>query len=393
MEPQMNAQRRKARPGQGFLAMARVGVHMLLHDRLKLFATVIGVVFAVVLSNQQLATLRGLLDKNTMLVRRAGADVWIAPPSTEILQPGELLPDSVLAVARETPGVAWAAPLLLAGGSVRLPSGGSEAVTLVGAELPALHGGPWNVVAGEPRDLGRPDALFFEDSEREKLGGINLGSVREVNGHRVQAVGFTVGLIPFGPSYAFGSWETVRELSHTANHLASLVMIGVAPGADPAGVVAAVSARLPDLRVMTRAQAEQRTVRYLLTTTSLGMTVGSGAFFAVLVGFIIVSLTMFSAVVDHLREFGTLKAIGATNLDLAKLLLAQALFIAGIGWLAGQSLIVLIIGAISSPRLPLSLPPSLMAVTLGGVILLCVFASSLGLVRLRKLEPAMVFRG
>jgi putative ABC transport system permease protein len=374
--------------------MARTGVAMLLHDRLKFLGTLLGVIFAVVLSNQQAATLMGLLDKNTMLARRADADIWIAPPSTELLQPtGEHLPDSLVSVARSTDGVAWAAPLLMGGASLRLPAGGSEAVTIIGAELPSLHGGPWNIVAGDARDLGRPDAVFFEDSEREKLGGLNLGSVREVNGHRVQAVGFTVGLIPFGPSYAFTSFDTAREILKIDNHLASFILVGVAPGENPNAVAERLRARMPERRVMVRAEAVQRTERYLLTQTAIGVTIGSGAVFAILIGFIIVALTMFSAVVDHMREFGTLKAIGATNGDLAKLLVAQALVVATVGWALGQSLVALMIRGITGPKLPMALPPKLILWTFIGMCVLCVLASSLALLRLRKVEPAMVFRG
>ncbi len=380
-------------PRRSFAAMARVGIAMLLHDRLKLVGTLVGVVFAVLLSNQQAATFFGLLDKNTMLARRSGADIWVTPPATESLQPGELMSDSTLVRARGTPGVAWAAPLLLAGGTVKLPSGGTEAIQIIGVELPARHGGPWNVVSGDPRDLTRPDAMFFEDSDREKLGGLNLGSVREVSGHRVQAVGFTVGLIPFGPSYAFTSFETAREITHTDNHLTNFALVGVAPGASPAQVARLLQERLPEQRVMLRSELERRTVRYVLANTSIGVVIGTGAFFAVVVGFVIVALTMFSAVIDHLREFGTLKAIWARNRDLAKLLIAQAVAIAGVGWLIGQSAVALLVRGITGPKLPMTLPPWLMAVTLGGVTLLCVAASSLALLRLRKLEPAMVFRG
>src|SRR5207245_826787 len=109
-------------------------------------------------------------------------------------------------------------PLLIGGTSVKLPEGGQKGVLLVGTELPALKGGPFNVVVGDPNALATRDAMFFEGSRREILGDLNLGSVREVSGHRAQAVGFTSGLLPFGPSYAFASFETARELLHRSNH-------------------------------------------------------------------------------------------------------------------------------------------------------------------------------
>lgn len=380
------------RPAHTFWTMARVGVAMLLHDRLKLLGILVGVTFAVVLSNQQLATFGGLIHKNIMLAQHGGADLWITPASTEQLVVGDLLSDSVMNVARTTPGVAWAAPLLLGAGTIKLPAGGSEQVQIVGVELPGLHGGPWNVVKGDPNGLAQADAMFFEDSDRERFGGLNLGSVREVNSHRVQAVGFTLGLVPFGPSYAFASFDTARELTHTDNHLENFVLVGLTPGTDQDRIAAQLQAALPEQRVMTQAEVERRTIRYLLRRTPIGVTFGTSALFGLIVGFVIVALTMFSAVIDHLREFGTLKAIGATNGDLTKLLVAQAIFCAVTGCLVGETLVSLMIRAISSPKLVMYLPPALMAGTFGVMIILCICASGLALLRLRKLEPAMVFR-
>src|SRR5207248_3724153 len=104
--------------------------------------------------------------------------------------------------------------------------GGTEQVQIVGVDLGMLKGGPWNIVAGRPRDLALPDAMFFEDSERERIGGLNLGSVRELNNHRVHVVGFTWGLIPFGPPYSFASFQLARELLKVEEHRVSFVMVG-----------------------------------------------------------------------------------------------------------------------------------------------------------------------
>ena len=170
------------------------------------------------------------------------------------LQPGKYLPDATLMEARTLHGVAWAEPLLYGGASVSLPSGGSEQVTLIGTRLPGLRGGPWNMVAGSARSLERPDTMIFEDSEREKLGGLNLGSIRELSGHRVYVGGFTWGLLPFGPSYAFAEYDTARTILHVDRDRTSFVLLGLAPGADPAAVQRALQARVPDALVLRREQ-------------------------------------------------------------------------------------------------------------------------------------------
>jgi len=372
--------------------MLRVGVRMMFYDKLKLAGTLFGVIFAVVLTNQQLGVFLGLLSKNTMFIDNAGADLWIVPASTQTLQGGKPLPMAALYEARTTPGVAWAEPLLFGGATVSLPGGGSEPVTLVGTKAPAWRGGPWNVVAGSVERLRRPDTMIFEDSERDKLGGLNLGSVREVNRHRTVVGGFTWGLLPFGPSYAFADFDYARVLMGMPSDETSFVLVGVAPGADRKEVAREVQARVPATQVLTSSDFRSRVLRYLLVSTGIGVTTGTSTAFGLIVGLVIVSLSMFSAVVDNIREFGTLKAIGCRNRDLAVLLLVQSTIYALLGSVIGLNQISLIAEGIRSPKLALILPWLAYAATPMVMVCLCGLASLLALFRIRSLEPAMVFR-
>ena len=373
-------------------AMATIAIRMMMHDKLKMIGILVGVVFAVLLTNQNAGTFLGLLAKNTMILDNSGADLWILPPGTMQLQPGKTIPDATLMQARVTPGVAWADPILFGGATVSLPGGGSEQVSLIGTRGPLFHGGPWNVVAGSKEALSRPDTMIFEDSEREKLGGLNLGSVREVNGHKIVVGGFTWGLLPFGPSYAFASFDLARELLHTDADRINFVLVRLAPGADAHRVRDDLRARVPDAKVMTSGEFRSCLINFVLTRTPIGTTMGAAALFGLLVGFIIVALTMFSAVVDNIREFGTLKAIGATTFDLAKILLVQSVIYAAFGSLIGLTVVSQVASAIRSPKMGMVLPPWLFGVTSLLMVVLCIVASSLSLIRLRKLEPAMVFR-
>jgi putative ABC transport system permease protein len=362
------------------------------HDKLKMMGTLVGVVFAVLLSNQQAGTFLGLLKKNTMFIDSAGADVWILPPNTETLAPGKYIDEAISRQARGIEGVAWAEPLLFGGGQIAIPGGSAEALTIVGTKLPGLRGGPWNMVAGSPEALAAPDTMIFEDGVRDTLGGLNLGSVREVNGRNVQAGGFTWGLLPFGPAYAFAEYDLARVLLHVDADRANFVLVGVQGGHDVAQVRAALADRFPDVKVVTAPDFARSTVRYLLVRSALGVTFGTSTFFGLVVGFVIVALTTFSAVIDNIREFGTLKAIGATNFDLAKLLLAQSVAYALLGSLVGLTLVTRVADGIRSPKLAVILTPELAVGTTIVMLILCTLASSFALVRLRKLEPAMVFR-
>jgi putative ABC transport system permease protein len=143
---------------------------------------------------------------------------------------------------------------------------------------------------------------------------------------------------------------------------------------------------------MTKAEFEASIRYFVLFKQSLGASIGASALFGVIVGFVIVALSMFSSVIDRLREFGTLKAVGATNGDLAVLLFGQSVAYAWIGSLVGLFLVARMAAAMRSPKLTLLFPPALTIGTVVGMTLICIFASTLALLRIRKVEPAMVFR-
>lgn len=371
--------------------MLSVGLHMMFHDKAKLVGTVVGVVFAVVLAVQQLSILFGLLDKNVMFIDNAGADIWIVPPGTDKLQPGSPMGNGVLDRARATEGVEIAEPLVFGGASLKKPSGGVEGVTLIGTTYPSFLGGPWNVVAGSRDALAQPDTVVFEDSEREKYGSLDLDSVRELSGRRVRVGGFTWGLLPFGPAYAFAELGLAREITGTPTDKMSFVLVKVRDGADVEAVRARLSERIPEQSAITR-QAYSRTVVLTLLRDQLGASFATSTAFGLIIGFVIVALSMFSSVLDNLREFGTLKAIGCTNWDLTFLIFGQAIVYALAGSLIGLGLATSAAEGIRGPKLVPIVPQLVFAIVPVTMILVCLVASTLALSRIRKLEPGMVFR-
>jgi putative ABC transport system permease protein len=372
-------------------AMVMVGLRMMLHDRLKMAGTVFGVVFAVVLSVQQLGILFGLLAKNTMVVENAGAEVWIVPPGTEFFQSGQLIPEWALSEARVTPGVRDAVPLIVTTASVLKPEGGTEPVTLIGAQAPYDVGGPWNIVAGSRQNLGQPDTMFFEYSQRHSLGGLTLSSMPEVNGRRVHVAGFTWGLQAFAPSYAFADIDLARELAQLPESKVHFVLARVDAGADPEAVAAELSTRVPVAEVRTAEEFSSSIVSSLLRD-QLGITFGTSTIFGLVVGIVIVALAMFSSVIDNLRQFGTLKALGAENRDLTRLVLVQAVSYGLVGSFIGLGVVAWLAELIRSPQLGVVIPAWLVLIVPVVMVGLCMFASILALRRIRRLEPGMVFR-
>lgn len=387
VRPPELAQPIHSRPGMWtrWRIMGSMGITLMFHDRLKLVGTLFGVVFAVVLGNFQAGTFMALVYKNVMLVDAAtNVDVWITPPGTQQIVGGKPLTDAQLNFARAMPDVDWAEGLLLQTGSVQLPNGGTEAVSLIGTRAPRFVGGPWNLVAGETQALLQPGAVIFEDSQREKLGGVNLGSVRELSGVKVQAVGFTWGLCPFAPCFAFAEQDLARTILKVKPDQHTFITVGVKPGADPEAVANALQAALPDTKVMTRRRFSDEIIHYLLTGTQIGVSFGMSTFMGLLVGLITVALSMFSSVIDNLRQFGTLKAIGCTNGDLARLLVVQALVYGVVGSVLGLGMVAGMVQGMRNPQLTPIVPNIALVITVGVMVAVCLMASVLALLQIGR---------
>ena len=372
--------------------MARVAVRMTFHDKLKTAGSVFGVIFAMVLANQNLAIMSFLMHRNTMFVDSSGADLWIVPAGTRILVGGRLLPMDKLLQAQVVDGVEWASPVLWRDVVMKLPNGGSEPLTLIGTRAPELRGGPWNIVSGKADDLLVPDSVIFEDSYRERFGGLNLRDPRELNEHGVVAAGFTWGLVPFGPSYAFAEFDLAREIMHVDADQVNYVLVKLKPGTNPAQVKGELQQRMPEVDVLTSAELRSTIREFVLLEQGVGPMLGTSTLLGIIVALAVVSLTMLSAVLDNLREFGTFKAIGATNRDIMKILVIQSLLVAGMGSVIGVVLVAVMARSARSPQLMLPISPYVLAATIVVLTVVSILASGLALARIRKLEPAMVFR-
>jgi putative ABC transport system permease protein len=368
-----------------------LGLRMALHAKPKFIGTVLGVVFAVVLAAQQLGVLFGLLDKNTQFVDNAGADIWIVPPGTNYTNPGQKMSTALLNQARVTPGVAQASALIMAGTTIQKPGGGAEATTMLGVDLDTMLGGPYNIVAGDRDVLRQPDTMFFDDAVRDTFGGINVGSVRELGGYQIKVGGFTWGLLPFGPAFSFANIDLARTIAKVPTDQLNFVLIKVAPGYTPDQVAATLRANITTADVITQKSFHNKIIRQLLKD-QLGISFGTSTAFGLIIGFIIVMLSMYSSVIDNLREFGTLKAIGLTNWDLMRMLAVQSVMYALVGSLIGLGLVSLMAQGISSAKLAVIVPPLLVMITPMIMTVMCLLASLLALSRVAKLEPGMVFR-
>src|SRR2546421_4224219 len=198
----------------------------LVHDRVRLVTTLVGIVFAVVLINIQVGLFLGFAKTASGLIDHSGADLWITPLGTRDVDQVEPMSDRRLYQALAVSGVGRASGLNVEFAYFKRPDGGTESALIVGFDLATGFGGPWNVTEGDVRSLRFPDTIIIDEFYREKLGVAYLGQVVEISGHRARGVGFTQGIRSFTQSpYVFASTRTALNYSRIQQNQTNYVLV------------------------------------------------------------------------------------------------------------------------------------------------------------------------
>ena len=205
--------------------------------------------------------------------------------------------------------------------------------------------------------------------------------------------GFLEGLDPHSPYYyMFANIDDVRAYTEFPPDRVTFVAVGVARGERPEAVRDRLQERMPEVMVFTRDQLHGMELRYFQSRTPVGVVFGMGTALAAVIGAGIVGVTLYSSVMDRLREFGTLKAIGASRAHLLRLLGAQAVLFSAAGYPLGL-LAFALVRHLSGPSVSMPAPAWLLASVAVATVLVCGAASAVAIRRVLRVEPAIVFRG
>ncbi|MBL0157920.1 MAG: FtsX-like permease family protein [Bryobacterales bacterium] len=367
----------------------------LFHDKVRLVVTLVGIVFALVLILIQFGLFLSFMDTSANIVEHSRADLWISSPKIPHVNGGSPMAESQRWKALQVPGVQRADRFILAWVPWKLPSGAIEQVQVAGFLLDGDMGRPWNIVAGSVEALRAEDTVIVDEIYKEKLGVTRLGQVVEMSGRRARVVGFTHGIRSFTTSpYIFTSFKNALNYSPGMTEKDTVYFhIRVAPGFTPAQVKRSLQQMLPQFDIYTNDEMLSKTRTYWVFETGAGITTLMGAILGLIVGIVVVAQTIYAATVDHIREFGTLKAMGASNMRIYEVILAQAAMSAVIGYTFAIAIAYFVSQGSQGGNAPIALPPQVAAGTLLLAIGMCAGASIISIRKATTIDPAMVFRG
>ena len=365
----------------------------LFHDRLRLIATVVGIVFSIVLVTVQLGVFLSFERMVTTMIDHAEADFWIVPAETRSFEDSSLLAGRQRLQALSVDGVTAVVPVVVGYASWRKPNGGaSTPVLVVGAPAGAAGLRPWNVIEGAADDLATPDGVAVDRSYFEQLGIAAIKERAEINNQKVRVIAVTSGIRSFTTTpHVFAALERARAYLGVPPNRANYYMVRIAPNADAAAVRSRLTGSLSDAEVLTPEQFRHRTRVFWLFDTGAGAALLGSAILGILVGTIIVAQTLYSSTKDHLKEFATLRAIGSSRGYILKVILAQALISAVVGFSIALSIDLALVKATRDAALPIVMTPELTAGLLALTVAMCAIAAVAAIRVVTRIDPVLVF--
>jgi putative ABC transport system permease protein len=375
--------------------MIDLALKMLLDEKPRFAATVLGVGFAAALVLIQVGIFFGLLENASITIDRLDADLWVTSRNAPNVDFGNPFPEGYVRRVRSIPGVARADNLIVWDAIVALPSGAKESVVYYGLEdFPAWRF-PWDVESGDPADLRRGRYVLLDVSAERRFGRFRAGDYREFNGRRLKIIGRTRQALSFTTSpIAFLDYRLAQSLSSgELGGRTTFIVVRLEPGADAAAVRREIRIRLPYNDVYTREEWASRSRGYWIESTGLGLTLALTVALGALVGVVIVAQTLYASTTEHLTDFGTVKALGGGNLTVYGIIAEQATYAAALGFGLALALAFGLRPGLARLDMKMIVSPTLTALVYVGTQALCLGAASLSFRKVASLDPAMVFRG
>jgi len=383
-----------------------VALKMLIGDKAKYIGIIVGITFASLLITQQMAIFTGLMTRTYGAITDLGQpDVWVMDPKVQFIDDIKPLQDTELYRVRGVEGVDWAVPLYKGLLKARLSNGNFQTCNVFGLDDATLIGGPPEMVEGRIEDLRRADGVIVDEygaagrlaKPAATPGGkpepLHVGDTIELNDHRAIVVGICRVQRTFqSQPVIYTTYSRATTYAPRERKLLSFVLVGAKAGVEPLELCQRIE-NATGLAAQTREEFKWTTVTYFMKYTGIPINFGIAVLLGFLVGTAIAGQTFYNFTIENLKQFGALKAMGAGNGTLLRMILLQALLVGLIGYGLGVGAAAMF-GLLSrTSELAFRLPWQILALTAVSVTVICMLAALISIRKVVKLEPAIVFKG
>jgi putative ABC transport system permease protein len=373
----------------------KLALKLLVNDRAKFTALLLGITFAVFLIMFITSMFVGVLNHASATVINIGATIWVMDPAVETVSNSVGMPDYVLDVVRSMQGVRYAVPLYSGGALVKLSDGTYQSVTVIGLDDNSLLGRPALVEGKIENIYAQSGFIVVRDAEFSKLENPHIGSEFELNDNRAVIVGTARVAVSglYGIPTLYTTYTRAVEYIPNPRYTISYVLVEPKSATDIPRIKEQVE-RL-GYRARTKEEFMQNTADFFIYKTGGGTNILIMTAISFIVGLSISGQTFYTFILENLERFGALKAIGTKSRDLVGMILFQATFTAFIGYGLGVGLCVFLIW-IAKLRLPsyaAMLTYGNLALGLVMVAIIAAISSYVGIRKIVRIDPFDIFRG
>ena len=363
----------------------------LLQDRLRFVATLIGIVFSVVLVMVQMGLYLGFGRMVTTMIDHAAADLWVVSKGASSFEDLTLLDIRTRDRLPGVTGVAKVIPVAIGFADWRQKDSKVKPVFVIGSDLDSDALKPWNLVEGSVDALRSNDAVAVDRTYFDNLGVSGIGSTAEIRGQPARVVAVTDGIRSFTTTpYVFAELSRARAYIGLPPTKYNHFIIRVRPGTDVKNVQRDIRSAVPDVDVLTPTEFRDRSRSFWLFGTGAGAALFAGALLGVIVGTVIVAQTLYSSTKDHLYEFATLRAIGCSNRYVYRVIVWQAVLNAIIGFAVAAAIGFVVVQFTAKSALPIVITPVLIGGLFALTVVMCVVSAIAAIIRVVRIDPVMV---
>lgn len=375
--------------------MFYIALRILLYDKMRSLITLLGVIFAVGLIFNQLGTFLGLMETSSVIIDHTPGDMWITSKNSKNFDFSQPFPEHLYNKVLSEPNVASAEKLIVAWALIKQKEGGTEQIEIVGFDPQRGVGGPWEMKTGSAGQLNNGNFAIVDESALKRLGNLQVGDYRDVMWRRLQIVGISRGVKSFTTApIVFTSYKLAQNLvAYIGPESTVFVIAKLKPGAGLTATKERLRQNLVGVDVYTRDEFSYKTRRYWAVETGVGFSFLLTIVISFLVGMLIVGQTIYNSTMEHIKEFGTLKAIGASNFEIYKIIFSQAIINALLGYVVSLVITMATVRLYDAIGMVLVVRWWVNLVVLALTLVMCSTAAFVSIRRIKKIDPAILFRG
>ena len=373
----------------------KIAFKLLVNDRGKFAALIVGITFAVFLIVQLTSVFSGILTKASATIINVGARVWVMDPAVNNPLNSIQVPDYLLDQVRSITGVKYAVPLYSGVALVKLGDGTYQPSTILGLDDSSLVGRP-QLIEGNIDDIFADDGfVVVKDSEYHKLGSPKLGSTFQINDHRA----VVIGIAKVNSSTLFGVPTLYTTFTRAIQYIPStrftIAYILVQPKSDRDIPHIKEEVAKAGYLALTDKEFQQRVSDYYKYQTGIGTNIFIMTMTSFLVGLSICGQTFYTFVLENLTKFGALKAIGAKSYELIAMILFQTLFtgLTGYGMGVGLSSLLIFFAKQKVPSYAAEITYFNLGLAFLLVLVISGVSSFIAVRKVIRVEPFDIFRG